>query len=309
MADVSELRLVATRSGSMSLVYEGRVYKLRYTGLVYFGIKQRRLKGCHMDKPGCDICDHEKRSHRKLPANLKKRSAEETKSIPAIYDEEASVASAVPSTSDHFPLFKRVKSMMYNHRLKCKTKLAVHRRDMQIPDAFMTTKAREKFLLWQNALRHILTFATGSNIRLLAARRTWGMDSTFKGAPQWYQQLFTIHAFVAGKLVPAVYCLCTGKDIGTYGYILFTNNDLEGWHNGLNRKADKIYNGFYELLQLLIAEQGVMDTLVQQVESGNATVGDLRRVNKVYAEKQQRVHNIRVNTPTVNVRWNSSLKL
>ncbi|XP_003377358.1 hypothetical protein Tsp_01528, partial [Trichinella spiralis] len=68
-----------------------------------------------------------------------------------------------------------------------------------------------------------------------------------------------------------------------------TNNHLEGWHNQLNRKAGKGHNGLHELLQLLIAEQGVMDTLIQQVLSGNATVGDLRRVNKVYAEKQQRV--------------------
>ncbi|KRY09650.1 hypothetical protein T12_14696 [Trichinella patagoniensis] len=67
--------------------------------------------------------------------------------------------------------------------------------------------------------KHILVIATGSNIRLLAAMRTWGMDGTFKVVPQWYQQLFTIYAFVAGKLVPAVYCLCTGKDIGTYGFI------------------------------------------------------------------------------------------
>ncbi|KRZ86593.1 hypothetical protein T08_7341 [Trichinella sp. T8] len=249
--------------------------------------------------------------------------------------------------------------------------------------------------------------------------RTWGMDGTFKVVPQWYQQLFTIHAFVAGKLVPAVYCLCTGKDIKTYGYIfqalmdkaaalevdlnpetiicdfetalipairgyfpntrvqgcyfhfcqavhrkvgelglkaryrteeptkrkirmllataflpvphvntgvslleagttgnlsaLFqyfrqewmtderlplwnvynvnirTNNHLEGWHNRLNRKAGKSHNGLYELLQLLISEQGVMDTLIQQVLSGNATVGDLRRVYKVYAQKQRQV--------------------
>ncbi|KRY99416.1 hypothetical protein T11_13854 [Trichinella zimbabwensis] len=50
------------------------------------------------------------------------------------------------------------------------------------------------------------------------------MDGTFKVVPQWYQQLFTIHAFVADKLVPAVYCLCTGKDIGTYGccWLFFT---------------------------------------------------------------------------------------
>ncbi|KRZ71515.1 Copper transport protein ATX1 [Trichinella papuae] len=110
-------------------------------------------------------------------AVLKKRSAKETKPIPAIYDEEVSTASAAPSTSGHFPLFKR------------------------------------------SASRHILVFATGSNIRLLAARRTWGMDGTFKVVPQWYQQLFTIHAFVAGKLVPAVCCLCTTKVIGRYGYI------------------------------------------------------------------------------------------
>ncbi|KRX77499.1 hypothetical protein T06_10181 [Trichinella sp. T6] len=53
--------------------------------------------------------------------------------------------------------------------------------------------------------------------------------------------------------------------------------------------------------KILIAEQGVMDTLIQQVLSGNDTVGDLRRVNKVYAEKQQQVANIRENTPTVVV--------
>ncbi|KRY26217.1 hypothetical protein T01_14663, partial [Trichinella spiralis] len=74
-----------------------------------------------------------------------------------------------------------------------------------------------------------------------------------------------------------------------YNVNIRTNNHLEGWHNRLNRKAGKSHNGLYELLQLLIAEQGVMDTLIQQVLSGNATVGDLRRVNKVYAQKQRQV--------------------
>ncbi|XP_003367825.1 hypothetical protein Tsp_14839, partial [Trichinella spiralis] len=68
-----------------------------------------------------------------------------------------------------------------------------------------------------------------------------------------------------------------------------TNNHLEGWHNRLNRKAAKSHNGFYELLELLIAEQGVIDTLIQQVLSRNVTIGDLRRVNRVYAQKQRRV--------------------
>ncbi|XP_003368730.1 conserved hypothetical protein [Trichinella spiralis] len=34
-----------------------------------------------------------------------------------------------------------------------------------------------------------------------------------------YQQLFTIHVFADGKLVPAIYCLCTDKHIGTYRFI------------------------------------------------------------------------------------------
>ncbi|KRY71203.1 hypothetical protein T4A_1109 [Trichinella pseudospiralis] len=45
------------------------------------------------------------------------------------------------------------------------------------------------------------------------------MVGTFKVVPQWYQQLFNVHDFLVGKLGPAVYCLCTGKDIGTYGFI------------------------------------------------------------------------------------------
>ncbi|KRX59483.1 hypothetical protein T09_7506, partial [Trichinella sp. T9] len=99
---------------------------------------------------------------------------------------------------------------MYSHRAKRFPKLPNHRRDLQILVPFKTTKSC--------ASRHIMIFATGYNIRLLAAMRTWGMDGTFKIVPQWYQQLFTIHAFAAGKLVPAVYCLCTDKDIGTYGF-------------------------------------------------------------------------------------------
>ncbi|KRY02921.1 hypothetical protein T12_12367 [Trichinella patagoniensis] len=74
-------------------------------------------------------------------AVLTKRSAEETKPIPAIYDEEASAASAEPSTSGYFPLFRRVRAAMYGHRAKRFPKLPNHRRDLQIPVPFRTTKA------------------------------------------------------------------------------------------------------------------------------------------------------------------------
>ncbi|KRZ65380.1 hypothetical protein T08_4683 [Trichinella sp. T8] len=80
-------------------------------------------------------------------AVLTKRSAEETKPIPAIYDEEASAASAEPSTSGYFPPFKRVKSAMYGHRAKRFPKLPNHRRDLQIPVPFRTTKAGDNFFI------------------------------------------------------------------------------------------------------------------------------------------------------------------
>ncbi|KRY99008.1 hypothetical protein T11_16004 [Trichinella zimbabwensis] len=66
----------------------------------------------------------------------------------------------------------------------------------------------------------ILVFSAGFNIRLLAAIKTWSLDATFKIVPQWYQQLFTIHAIVPGKLMPEVYCSCTGKHIDTYPNIV-----------------------------------------------------------------------------------------
>ncbi|KRY07827.1 hypothetical protein T12_2728, partial [Trichinella patagoniensis] len=181
-------------------------------------------------------------------AVLKKRSAEETKPIPAIYDEEASAASAQPSTSGHFLLFKWVKSTMYSHRAKRYPKLLKHRRDLQIPVPFRRTKAGDESLLWQSASRHILVFGTGSNIKLLAPKRTWGMDGTFKVVPQWYQQ-----------------------------------------HFKMNRLAGKRHLGFYELLQLLIDEQGSTETLNQQVTSGRVTANDLHIKNKKYEQLQQRI--------------------
>ncbi|KRY25865.1 hypothetical protein T03_9410, partial [Trichinella britovi] len=65
-------------------------------------------------------------------ALLKKRSADETKPIPAIYDEEASAASAEPSTSGQFPVFKRVRAAMYKHRAKRFPRLPEHRHDLAV---------------------------------------------------------------------------------------------------------------------------------------------------------------------------------
>ncbi|KRZ69020.1 hypothetical protein T10_5629 [Trichinella papuae] len=51
MTDISELRLVANRmsvGGGMSLVFEGKAYKLKHTN------KQKKCWRCSKDKEGCD---------------------------------------------------------------------------------------------------------------------------------------------------------------------------------------------------------------------------------------------------------------
>ncbi|KRX13218.1 hypothetical protein T07_8539 [Trichinella nelsoni] len=56
-----------------------------------------------------------------------------------------------------------------------------------------------------------------------------------------------------------------------YNVNIRTNNELEGWHFKMNGLAGKRHLGFYELLQLLIDEQGSTETLIQQVTSRRVT--------------------------------------
>ncbi|XP_003378039.1 conserved hypothetical protein [Trichinella spiralis] len=64
-----------------------------------------------------------------------------------------------------------------------------------------------------------------------------------------------------------------------------TNNHLEGWHFRMNRQAGKRHFSFYELLRLLIDEQGSTETLIEQVTSGRLTASHLRlRITALTAE-------------------------
>ncbi|KRX14508.1 hypothetical protein T07_2338 [Trichinella nelsoni] len=56
-----------------------------------------------------------------------------------------------------------------------------------------------------------------------------------------------------------------------------------------NVNIRKRHLGYYELLQLLIDEQGSTETLIQQVTSGRVTASDLQIKIKKYEELQQRL--------------------
>ncbi|KRZ70346.1 hypothetical protein T10_4342 [Trichinella papuae] len=71
-----------------------------------------------------------------------------------------------------------------------------------------------------------------------------------------------------------------------YNINIRTNNDLKGWHFKINRHVGKSHLSFYELLQLLIDEQGSTETLNQQMTLGCVIANDLRIKNNKYKEMQ-----------------------
>ncbi|KRX71579.1 hypothetical protein T06_4744 [Trichinella sp. T6] len=333
MADVPDLRLVPNCCGGMSLVYEGRAYKLKRSGKQKYW---KYKKGCggaiwtnldvtsvsrqndHIES--CPVDEHLAYKMEKK-ALLKKLSAEETKPISAIYDEEASFE---PSTSGCFPLCKRVKSTMYSHRSKQYPKLPNHRRDVQIPVPFKTTKADEDFLLWHMDG----TFKVGINNCLPSVPLwwiSWCQQSTVDVRVKILERTALIPAiqgYFLNKQVKGCYfhfCQAVHRKVGELGLktryrteegtrrkirmLLATaflpvpqvDTDVRLLEAGTTGSLSALFQYFRwkwmtdERLSLRNVHHGVMDTLIQQMLSGNATVGDLRRVNKVYAEKQQRV--------------------
>ncbi len=81
-----------------------------------------------------------------------------------------------------------------------------------IPQEFTTTNTGAPFLRYDSGDQdRILIFATDERLALLENHTDWFIDGTFDAVPLIYTQLFTIHATVAGKVVPCVYVLLPNK--------------------------------------------------------------------------------------------------
>ncbi|KRZ13251.1 hypothetical protein T11_2267 [Trichinella zimbabwensis] len=70
--------------------------------------------------------------------------------------------------------------------------------------------------MYHSLTNGILIFAKEAGVRLLAQSNCWCGDGNFKIVQSWYQQLFTLHVFMRGKLLRVIYCLTVGKDVFTY---------------------------------------------------------------------------------------------
>jgi len=76
------------------------------------------------------------------------------------------------------------------------------------------------------------------------------------------------------------------KDWSVYGQAIRTNNDLEGWHHGLNRRAGgRVHIPFYLLIQHLHREAKLSVLQVRLVSDGK-----LKRIQrKTYSRLQAKI--------------------
>ncbi|XP_003369569.1 conserved hypothetical protein [Trichinella spiralis] len=354
-------------------VHEGRVYNLKRTNMQdKLWVCRRVKKGCrgsiftNLDvdavldcNPHADDCipDNDILYKMEKKNSLKRRAAEELKTIPQIYHEEASSASADLETAGQFPTYKSVKTVMYRKRAKKFPRLPPTRQQLEIPLHWRMTKSDRRFLLYNNngtsrcsrymfllraaALEVVLQPQTvicdfetalipalqgtfpGVNIQgcyfhfcqaVMRKVTELGMRTSYihEAETKKKVKMLLATAFLPPHDVPVAVELL-GRDAtgsiaallnyfrvewmppdrllmcNVYNVNICTNNDLEGWHFKMNRLAGKRHLGFYELLQLLIDEQGSTETLIQQVTSGHVTASDLQIKNKKYEELQQRI--------------------
>ncbi|KRZ47804.1 hypothetical protein T02_5036, partial [Trichinella nativa] len=157
--------------------------------------------------------------HQQQLNELKRLAAGDPRPVLEIYDELASNASTSLETAAYFPTWEQARNTMYYSRSKRYPRLPARRQDLRLTAEQTTTKSGAQFLMYHSPTNDILIFATEDGVKLLAQSNCWCGDGTFKIVPSWYQQLFTLHVFLRGKLLPVVYCLTVRKDLPTYSRI------------------------------------------------------------------------------------------
>ena len=107
--------------------------------------------------------------------------------------------------------------------------IPVQRNGFDIPDQYSKLASGLRYLQYDSGADdadRILIFASDDNLDLLIRHRHWLADGTFKCAPAVFYQLFTLHVYIEGSVVPAVYALLPNKTQQTYQRMLLEFSKL-----------------------------------------------------------------------------------
>ncbi|XP_071079680.1 uncharacterized protein [Haliotis cracherodii] len=129
--------------------------------------------------------------------------------------------------------FHSKKGALYPARCNIFPKLLNSRREFVIPDDFETINTGEPFLLMNDGEEDkILGFSTDANLDYLCQVDTIFEDGKFYVTPNLFHQLYTLHALIAGQLLPLVFFLLRDKQEVTYQrmfHLLIANCQTRGY--------------------------------------------------------------------------------
>ncbi|XP_018497477.1 uncharacterized protein LOC108864276 [Galendromus occidentalis] len=175
-----------------------------------------RLSGAHNHEP-----DDEKFLRLSAVAKMKKVVVDQPdRGVKEVYAE--SLISVVSELRDDFndeeiglsvPIFASVR----RKRGSIRPRLPMSRSDIELDDVWTKTLDGEPFLLIDDGGEdRILGFSTREMIFALCEAETVFMDGTFRVVPELFLQLYSLHAFYRGQMVPLAFFLLPDKRKDTY---------------------------------------------------------------------------------------------
>ena len=156
---------------------------------------------------------------RNVTQKMREEAKSSTESIGAIYRRCTATLASDPQAAATMPSLDSVDSGLYRKRHRLMPPLPKTREELVVPDIYANTSTGEHFLLHQSVNSHIIIFCTPSNLKLLCSAAVVCIDGTFDAVPALYTQLFTLHVFEQGKLLPLVYCLLSSKERAAYAEV------------------------------------------------------------------------------------------
>lgn len=89
---------------------------------------------------------------------------------------------------------------------------------LELTDEFKRTYFGDWVLLHDSGgdKKRFIVFMTQKNLNYLSSCEQWLGDGTFKSVPGIFNQLYSIHGYKEGKLLPLVYMLASDKPQRTY---------------------------------------------------------------------------------------------
>ncbi|CAF0823766.1 unnamed protein product [Didymodactylos carnosus] len=111
-----------------------------------------------------------------------------------------------------------VRSTLYRTRLETLSVLRKSVEQLQIPASMAVTINQQQFLIYH--MNNIVVYASPTGLQMLQQNSHWNADGTFKTAPMYFSQSYSIHVWDVLTMKPALFCALPRKTFEIYKEVL-----------------------------------------------------------------------------------------